>query len=220
MVIENNNDQEMYQVESIKNDILVHTQKLYGLNLENPRVKDQYYRKYVKIQDLLASIGGIIKLIITVSTLLNSFYSSKQFIFNISNECFVENRLDKNCSDSILGIVSKNKPFFNCEQTFPKILQEPTKFDFRDYIRANCKKRSKYTKEKYNLITKTVEKCLDICFIVQQLLHVEMIIAEKNENQGTEHKKLNINDYFSLKKLDDPKRIKDMQIIKLTSNNK
>jgi hypothetical protein len=139
MVIENNNDQEIYQVESMKNDILVHNTKLYGLNLENPRVKDQFYRKYVKIQDLIASIGGTIKFLITASILLNSFYSSKQFIFNLSNEYFVENRLYITPNNEI-SAVSKNNFFIDSLKTTIK-KQVPTNFDVKDYIFAKLKKK-------------------------------------------------------------------------------
>jgi hypothetical protein len=58
-----------------------------------------------------------------------------------------------------------------------------------------------------------VEKCFDIGFIVQQLLHIEKIIGEKYKNSGDHYKKINLDDYFSVYQVDETNKVQNMKII-------
>jgi hypothetical protein len=55
-----------------------------GMNLSV--YKNYYFRNYYKAQNLLADVGGIIKAILMVAGMVNSFFTNKMFYFEIGNK--------------------------------------------------------------------------------------------------------------------------------------
>ena len=57
----------------------------------------RYHRKFVKIQDYMATYSGIIKAISLVSIFMNYFYSQNQYYFRLINDLlFLKNNYLKN----------------------------------------------------------------------------------------------------------------------------
>ena len=50
-----------------------------------------YYKKYTKIQDYLATIGGIIKVISLIGSILNHYNAKNSYYFKIVNEFIIKN---------------------------------------------------------------------------------------------------------------------------------
>lgn len=84
-----------FQVGSIKNDISYTDYSILNIYVDVNRVSDIYNRNYVKIQDILAAIGGLLKFILNLSTIITSFLSKKIFISEISNNSFKVNNTIK-----------------------------------------------------------------------------------------------------------------------------
>jgi hypothetical protein len=62
--------------------------------------KDIYFRKYIKIQDVLAQVGGLIKAIIIVVQILYSNFSQVAYYFHLLENLFVFNENEKQDPDS------------------------------------------------------------------------------------------------------------------------
>jgi hypothetical protein len=63
---------------------------LYWITIESPQLRNYYFRRYMKLQDLFASIGGIINAFIIFSKIVFYHYMRKRYLYDIS--CYL---LDK-----------------------------------------------------------------------------------------------------------------------------
>lgn len=63
---------------------------LYWITIESPQLRNYYFRRYMKLQDLFASIGGIINAFIISSKVIFYHYMRKRYLYDVG--CFL---LDK-----------------------------------------------------------------------------------------------------------------------------
>jgi hypothetical protein len=84
----------------MKSDINLNIDVLYIIKLFSQRIIETYYRRYVKIQDLIANIGGLIKFLFTLGKFIVYIFSYTQLAIDISHSFFL-NQDNSNQSRSI-----------------------------------------------------------------------------------------------------------------------
>lgn len=95
-VLEEISKMNSFQLDSIRNDMSLDPDLLMTLTLESPKISDKYVRRYVKIQDLVANVGGLIKSIFMLGKIICEFYSARFLYFNISNRLITIDGSDYN----------------------------------------------------------------------------------------------------------------------------
>jgi hypothetical protein len=93
---DNQTPQKFPQIDNIYTDINILDDYVMITYFEGMKINDVYYRRYVKVQDLLASVGGLIKLLFMVASLLMNNISENQMIIDMSNDLFRLCQFDKN----------------------------------------------------------------------------------------------------------------------------
>jgi hypothetical protein len=77
----------MLQVEKITADV-VSRDYFFSIILEGSRIKDAYYRRYIKIQDIMAYTGGVFKFILWAGNLLLLYFNESDFQIEIFNKYY------------------------------------------------------------------------------------------------------------------------------------
>jgi hypothetical protein len=183
------------QIDLIRNDVSKVDDNLVSLYFDANKINDVYYRRYVKIQDLLASIGGLIKLLFTVSSLMNMYFSYNKLLLEIGVNTFKLNKeivlletksnkiVNYSLDKSNLHNESKNP---NPDESFgvKKInnfvsskhdSSEKIEMSSNDIIRVVFKCKARYTKGQYNLMKIAVMNNLEITNIIRSNLMIEKI---------------------------------------------
>jgi len=70
-------------------------------------ISESYYRRYIKVPDIIASIGGILKVLTIGFVALNTIFSEVEKNIFLVNEVFVLNRHDSSSVPSLDNITSK-----------------------------------------------------------------------------------------------------------------
>ena len=151
------------------------------------KISDVYNRRYVKVQDLLASVGGLIKMLFTIASLM-VYISNNKMLIELGNVSFKQHNsysieclnLSKPMTNELKDITDKKDPiqlndsnlkihqnnFINEKKEMPENLN----MTLYDYLKSvfNCK--SKYTKKNYEKIQNLIRKQLEISSIVLSTL--------------------------------------------------
>lgn len=99
-VLEEISNSNSFQLDSIRNDISLDTDRIMALTLESPKVSEKYSRRYVKVQDLVANVGGLIKSIFVLGKFICEFYSARFLYFYVSNKLLTMNGCNYNMNKS------------------------------------------------------------------------------------------------------------------------
>lgn len=99
-VLEELSTSKIFQLDSIRSDVSLTEDSVFSLILESPKVMDKYNRRYVKIQDLIANVGGLIKSVLMMGKIICDFYSMRFLYFFISNKLLTIERNNNNFSIS------------------------------------------------------------------------------------------------------------------------
>jgi hypothetical protein len=182
------------QIDVIRNDVAKVDDNLLSLYFEVNKINDVYYRRYVKIQDLLASIGGLIKLLFTVSSLMIMYFSHNKLLLEIGVNTFklnkeivlletksnkiVNHSLDKSNlnetknpnPDESFGVKKINNFVSSKPDSSEKI-----EMSLIDIIHVVFKCKARYTKGQYNLMKIAVMNNLEIKNIIRSNLMIEKI---------------------------------------------
>jgi hypothetical protein len=95
------------QLDQYNNDMATGSLDLiFELNLETSLFNDYYERKYLKIQDLMAMIGGLFKFLSLMGYIANFFLSKQDLYLNIA-ESFVENKWN-DINDNLFSLNNLN----------------------------------------------------------------------------------------------------------------
>jgi hypothetical protein len=86
------------QVESMTADVVTRDY-FFSLVLAGNRVKDVYYRRYIKVQDIMAYAGGLFRFIFLMGNIIFFYINQKGFQVEIFNKCY-----------TVVNIPSNNTP--------------------------------------------------------------------------------------------------------------
>jgi hypothetical protein len=92
IIMEDIDEKNIHQIESSRTDVVTSPYVFYSFYLESTRITDRYNRKYVKIQDLVANIGGLIRCLFLVSSLLTTFFSESKLYIDLINNLYIFNQ--------------------------------------------------------------------------------------------------------------------------------
>jgi hypothetical protein len=99
------------QLSQYRNDMATGEQNLiFELNLETSIFTDFYDRKYIKVQDIMASTGGLFKFLSLIGLVLNYYFSKKIFYFSLARLFGIESNQNEICvkNESFNSIVTEN----------------------------------------------------------------------------------------------------------------
>jgi hypothetical protein len=173
-IMEDMSNSTHYQVESIKTDIADNLY-YYRLILASTNLKDNYFRNYIKVQDIIAKIGGLFQFLLTVATYLLESVSIKSMRFELINSIYraTDGIIDESTKKSYAissGITIINNPV-------QKISKPPCdiKTSVLDYYQSLFGCGSRYTINSYRTLLKNIESKFEVSRIVQNSLSVEYL---------------------------------------------
>jgi len=106
-IFQNTQVHTIYGVQSFETDLLLQdltlkTISIYQLTINNARSRVQIYRSYMKVQTLLANIGGVIKLIMIVLGYFTVVLGNNSFYNKLIDELYCYSGISLNNNASIL----------------------------------------------------------------------------------------------------------------------
>lgn len=177
-----------------------------SLNIEH------YYRRYIKIQEIGASLGGLWSLISLIIVILISFVQLKHFQENIINDLFDFTTNSYISPSDSLFVCNKNAQYFKKQ----KIEFPPTNIKYnyeadlgiKNLLKAffMCSAHKKYNKHQYeyNLVMNELMKYIDFHHITRYFHDIEAmkeIFNDKKKSKGVLYDKfqVDVTDYTKLK---------------------
>ena len=220
-IFTHNNYKYFHRYNSIKIDTNIYdTPVIATLSIMNSINTSIFYKKYTKIQDYLATIGGIIKVISLIGSILNHYNAKNSYYFKIVNEFIIKNdifnyhktkknlfhspstklvrtklNLSNNHSEvSEINANNNNKIKFNKDETLIHIRK------FSNNILPNflIKKKEKLI---LNLYIEFINKRLNLINVLKKLEYLPEIEVKKydrnisNRNHGIKIVNKKFNDY-------------------------
>jgi hypothetical protein len=173
------------QIDEIRNDVSKVDDNMLSFYFDVNKINDVYYRRYVKIQDILAQVGGLIKLLFTVSSFLMMYPLHNRLLIELGNSNFKLNkdiRLNKIENHSI-DRSSKNPitdEFFGMKKTNNFVSSKPCssekiEMNLNDNFRAICKCKARYTKDQYKFLKIAIMNNLEITNFIRSNLMIDKI---------------------------------------------
>jgi hypothetical protein len=176
IIMEDIAEQNIYQIESSKTDVVTSPYVFYSYYLESTRITDRYFRRYVKIQDLVANIGGLIRCLFMVSTMLTTFFSESKLFLDIANSLYTftkdDSRSDniKNSAANMLPNELKfagNSVIIHPKRIITNEIKPPDSIDY--YKSLLCCYRSMYTKSGYHKLRDMIHSRFELSYLFKQL---------------------------------------------------
>ena len=158
-----------------------------ALSINNAPFKQVYYRRYYKVQNCIADLGGILKGILLIASGINYFFSSRYYIIdivnnNLGNYRSLNEHKDKNLDYTKIADKSANSAqvmnMKNNNYVKSKNIQA-FKLPFylscvpKHLLRFNKKTRD-YVNE-LEVLKKATERQMDICYILNKLNIVDKL---------------------------------------------
>jgi hypothetical protein len=175
IILEDTDEINFHQVEGISSDLINNPDSLVLFYIETTKMSDNYSRKYVKIQDLIANIGGLIKFLFTIASVIMSFYSEAYFTIDIANSLFqVRGGEEDNNHLSRSNVIKSESrsviPAFN----FTAINNREKSFrnidvSLGDYIKSFIFCKSKYKREQYRSLQTLINGSLEVRKIISSI---------------------------------------------------
>jgi hypothetical protein len=152
-----------------------------------------YFREYIKVQDLIANVGGLVKFLFTFTGILMQFYSKNDLVFEISNELFQVNKNEElkphgvpsgnnvSCLDPS-RVNEKSSSLMVFHHAVPKVPAlmnanaNSLNVSFCDYLKAMVGCRSGYSKKVYNGLNSFIHDKLEVRSIIGSCYKVERLV--------------------------------------------
>jgi hypothetical protein len=178
-LFENIHNSTIIQIDNIRTEV-VNSIIPIQIFITGSRLSDVYYRRYVKVQEILANVGGIMNFLFTISGLLISFYSTNFAIFDLAYDIFEIHTINKdefyrsavNYKDLTMNSVNLNLRNMKKED----INNECFTGTFFDYIKARCRCRSLYNKKQYYSLQNLIQSRLDLKDLLCNIYATERVV--------------------------------------------
>jgi hypothetical protein len=215
IIMEDTDKKVIYQIESKQLDIQS-SAYYYTMTLAGHNLIDSHFRRYIKVQDIIASLGGLIKFLITFASIFMKLYTYKILELDVINRYYnvrevtstpvlIEQRPDSSISQSRVNI--KNNNFVT-----KKVHVKNLRASVFDYASSLCRCRSKYSKSLYYQFEDIFTEKMEVMNLYKDSINLENLVnvvlsAEQKEqfknkrtiipNMGN-HTELNIVNNFGL----------------------
>jgi hypothetical protein len=212
ILIEDNSPQNFPQLDQYHSELAVGDDQLLMLEVdfETSHLVDVYDRSYIKVQEIIAEVGGFFKFLLTVGTLFQYFLSRKVFYMSLANK-FIE--LDTKPTqttitpqahtlipmESISKIVSVNHimDLKKIEQSSDTVVKRGDKLHLTspDYLKSVMRCSSRYSNKLYSKVIDYVKDKVSIENYFKEQLKLETIssLVMPSKIDGFWDKKFNIN---------------------------
>jgi hypothetical protein len=189
IILEDIDEYTFPQVEGVKSDIF-NGYNIYKLQIDGNNVNDVHYRKYIKVQEIIASIGGLIKFLFIFASLLVDLFANLDMRLEIINSLYTQKNLVKGCDSP------GNSSISNLKQNEVNIIRlnnknkSPTNEMFKgkvsaaDYFKSLFRCRSVYGKEIYKYFNSYIYDKLEISNIIRDSVYLENLMSLRKEEGG------------------------------------
>jgi hypothetical protein len=170
-VLEDKAELSILQCDPIFMDILGETTVLFNLMTVGSKIQDTYVRRYIKVQDIVANVGGLLKSLLMIGSLLLTYFQERSFKFEIINNLYRLSdvvKTDLGGIESRVQIVNELKDNTNNQIditrnnfTPPKEKFKDLQLSFFDYI-CSKKCRSKYPHLQYKYLIKFIDEKFEV----------------------------------------------------------
>jgi hypothetical protein len=215
-IMEDINELHALQVNPIRTDISTLPWH-YSIVLESTKITDNYNRRYVKVQDLIANIGGLIKFLFTFSSILMYVFSHNHLCIELSKELFtlskdipkrqhsqanlnstpsiVNDPFKKSTKEIIYTNLNNNLKDINTGTSRLKNLNlREAKISFCDYLSSVFLCRSNVGRNAYVALKKIINEKLELKFLLKNSLKVDAfyksILTEEQKKMVNEKPRL------------------------------
>lgn len=203
-IIEDLTKRETYQMDSHHSTGgAINPKNIYTIQVSNSYLIDVYDRHYLKVQTIMANLGGLIKILMTLATILTSYFADKLLIEDIlinqiakaqkyslirsnryqsSNSHLAHNlshlhinlSINPNVSDAnVNNYINRPKLGDKGHQNYKNALKYE-KMNFFRLIGCTRESRSKINKSILNTFEKTLKRALDVHSILKVYNSIKM----------------------------------------------
>jgi hypothetical protein len=181
-----------YQVDSFKTDVSDGI-FYYQFYLSGSNLTDNYFRSYVKVQNIIANIGGLFQFLLIVATYIFNYIAKRNLDFEIINSIYkISNDSGGNLQNSKINntntnhaLKSVNHPTSNLKVISfmhntmnSTIKSEDIKSTIKDYFRVCiCNRSRRYNDKAYKLFLSIAQSKFEIIELIKGLTRVESLIA-------------------------------------------
>jgi hypothetical protein len=186
LIMEDPDTINLSQIETIKTDLGQSVTGYYKFYFESNRITDNYFRKYVKVQDLVASIGGLIKFIYVFSAMLLYFYSDQVLNFDIATTLYteVEEKVPNlNLTNNLQGSNNELKEISVNRLVGNRVIYKPLEHRTGDYFKALLRCKSRYTKSNYERFRELIRGKFELTYIFKKLQDLDNLAGLVLDNQ-------------------------------------
>jgi hypothetical protein len=191
IILEDVSETSFHQLDTIYFDILSSGNNFLYLYIEATKMTDNYYRKYVKLQDLIANTGGLIKFLFTISSVILTVYTDKHKLVDISNSLFQVQRISMENESNTNLVRFESKMATPVGLVFANPLQQEKRqkhknidTSFKDYIKARFGCKSKYIISHYIGLNKLIENSLEMREVINSVLKMDKLVNKVFRNEG------------------------------------
>jgi hypothetical protein len=172
------------QAEPPTTDVVGHPGTLLNLLIISTKIQDTYVRKYIKVQDVVANVGGLLKFLLTVGTLILMPYQHRSFKFEIINSLYKIDQPDEVSKEQKVNLVDlSQKPIDLTRNNYigktgtDQSSYKDFNLSFRDYMKALLGCSYKYPKKQYNHLIEFVNRKFEFMTYVKTTNTAEFLAA-------------------------------------------
>jgi hypothetical protein len=154
------------------------------LDFETSHLMDVYDRSYIKVQEIMAEVGGFFKFLITIATLLVKLFSNNKLYISIGDK-YVDHTTQNNKlglpslhsmnQDSVSKMINLNS-MLEKQRKIVNNNEVETRLTFGGYLKATiCKKSTTQTKITYEKVINIINERLSIEYYLKQNIKLDVI---------------------------------------------
>jgi hypothetical protein len=170
-------------------DVMGVPNSIFDLIIEGTRIQDIHYRSYIKVQDIIANVGGLLSFMLTISNMLLSPFQEIELNLQLLNRLYeIESTTNTN-NNTKLKIESFNElkdcSSHNINQNiiknnfmgFSQKLKEfkEVNASLIDFFKAKLGCRSRHCRSAYNLLNEYIESKYELLEYIKTSNRVEVI---------------------------------------------
>jgi hypothetical protein len=156
ILVDDLDERSLLQAEPPTTDVLGDG-RLISVFVYTTKIQDMYVRKYIKIQDIVANVGGLLKFLLTLGTIILMPYQGSSFRFDIINNLYkISQSVDVSKEKKIDFADISQKPIDLSRNNYigrtgqDASSSKDLSLSFRDYTKALLGCTNKYSKKQYN----------------------------------------------------------------------
>jgi hypothetical protein len=203
IIMQDLNPSKTYQIDSFRTDVsdeIFYYQFIVG----GSNLTDNYFRSYVKIQNIIANIGGLFQFLLIVTTYILNYIAKRNLDFEIINTIY-KIRNDSNGNNLQLSKINNTNTNTNTNHVLKSVTIQPSglkvmsfrnntmnstirgeniKSSIKDYFGVCfCNRSKRYDAKTYKLFLSIAQSKFEIIEIIKGLTHVESLLAVLSSEQ-------------------------------------